>query len=82
MEVKAIGSPQPKKHKLPDKKVAYVVLAEGKFTYPDVSTAFFSDEEIQKEFSTGSREDDEDDEAEVKKKKKKPKYEPIKGTVS
>ena len=82
MEARTVGCPQPKKHQLPDKKVAYVVLAEGKFTYPDVSTAFFSEEEIQKEFSTGSREDDDDDEAEVKKKKKKPKYPPIKGTVS
>ena len=83
MEVRAIGSPRPKKQHLPDKKVAYVVLAEGKFTYPDVSTAFFSEEEVKKEFTRDPREDDDDEtETKVKKKKKKPKYEPIKGTVS
>ena len=80
LEIIPLGS-KVKKHKFPDKKVAYVLLAEGKFTYPDVSTALFSEEEIAREFQTGSKEDIEEEEDEGKKKKK-PKYEPIKGTIS
>ncbi|KAI6652223.1 hypothetical protein LOD99_7240 [Oopsacas minuta] len=82
LEIIPKGSFQTKKHKFPDKKVAYVLLAEGKFTYPDVSSAFFTSDEIKREFVTGSKEDDEGDEPLEDVKKKKPKYPPIKGTAS
>ena len=76
-----------RKHKFPDKKIAFVLLAEGKFTYPDVSAAMFSEEEISREFGTGQKDDliedeEDEDDGKKKKKKKKPKYEPIERTIS
>ena len=65
-----------KKRRYLDQKLAYVVLAEGKFVYPEVESAFFSKEQLQKHMRGV------DDIKDFEKSKKDPKKKTIKRTVS